>query len=166
MTTLIGLPVILLIVMLQTAVVRTLPLLQGTADLVLLVVAAWTVQDRIHSDYTWAVMAGLLVGFIGKTPWFVPLIGYVAVAVLANFLRRQVWQTPLLAMFITTLSGSLLLLGLQWGAMRVQGVPLPIIESLNLVILPGALLNLLLALPVYALVTDLTQSVFPEEVVS
>ncbi len=164
MATLIGIPVVFLVVMLQTAVISTLPLLQGTADLVLLVVAAWSLQERMRANYTWAVMAGLLVGFVGKVPWVIPLVGYLGVTLLAQLLRRQVWQTPVLAMFITTFTGSILIPGMEWVMLRAQGVPLPFWDSLNLVLLPATFLNLLFALPVYALVTDLVQTVTPEEV--
>ena len=120
MSTLLGIPIILIVVMLQTVVIRGLPLLQGTGDLVLLVVAAWSLQERVHSNYTWAVMAGLLVGLISKVPWVIPLIGYLTVSLLAQYLRRQVWQTPVLAMFITTTTGSILLPGLQWVTLQVS----------------------------------------------
>lgn len=166
MASLLGIPVLILIVMVQIAIVRTLPLLQGTADLVLLVIAAWALQDKGNAGFVWAIIAGVLVGFISSVPWFIPLIAYLAVAFLATYLRRQVWQTPILAMFITSLLGTILLYGMEWVILQVQGVPLPFEESINLVVLPGAFLNLLFALPVYALVTDLTQSAFPEEVVT
>ncbi len=165
MAILIGIPVILLAVMLQTVVISTLPLLHGTGNLVLLVVAAWSLQNRLQSDYSWAVIAGVVIGLVSRVPWFIPLIGFVSVTWIANFLRRQVWQTPVLAMMITVLSGSLLLYLLEWGALLVQGIPLPLEESVNLIILPATFLNLLFALPVYALVTELYQSVYPEEVV-
>jgi hypothetical protein len=54
--------------------------------------------------------------------------------------------------------------GLVAGALIFKGVPLPINDSINLVILPSTLLNLLLALPIYAIVSDLAQWVYPEEV--
>ncbi len=153
-------------VMLQTTVIRTLPLLQGTADLVLLVVVAWALQGKGNSGVSWAVFAGVLVGLVSKVPWYIPLIAYVSVALLAQFLSRQVWQTPILAMFLSSLVGTILLYGMEWIILQVQGIPLPAAQSFNLVILPGALLNLLFALPVYAMVTDFTQSVFPEEVIT
>jgi len=159
-----GIPVLLAILMIQTSVVSTLPLLHGTADLMLLVLAAWSLQERVKVAFEWAGLAGLMVGLISKVGLVVPLAGYLTVAGVGHLLRRQVWQTPVLAMFITTLLGSVVLQSLEMVYLQVQGVPLPLGDSINLVILPGTFLNLLLALPVYALVTDITQSVFPEEV--
>lgn len=164
MAIILGIPVLLVILMLQSSIVSTLPLLHGTADLMLLVLAAWSLQERVKVAFEWAGLGGLMVGLISKIGLFVPLAGYLVVASVGHLLRRQVWQTPVLAMFITTLVGSVVLQGLQMVYLQVQGVPLPLGDSINLIILPGTFLNLLLALPVYALVTDITQSVFPEEV--
>jgi hypothetical protein len=164
MVYLLGIPFLVFLIMLQTAVVSTLPLLHGTADLVLLVLVAWALQDRVPSAIEWGAIGGLMVGGIGATPFWVPLGAYLSAVSLARLLRRRVWQTPLLAMFITTIAGSLAIHVFTWAVLRIQGVPLPILESLNQVVLPATLLNLLLALPVYALVSDLAQSVYPEEV--
>ncbi|MBI4926201.1 MAG: hypothetical protein HY835_00440 [Anaerolineae bacterium] len=162
---LLGIPMMLLVVMLQTVVVRSLPLLQGSADLVMVVIIAWSLQERVEVNYTWAIIGGLLVGLVSSVPWYVPVTAYLLVNGIANFLRRQAWQTPILAMILTTLVGSIISLGLQWAVLQVQGIPLPWLESFNLVLLPTTFLNLLLSLPVYALITDMAGSVYPEEVV-
>ena len=164
MTILIGIPLLVVLVMLQTAIVSTLPLLHGTADIVLLVLVAWALQERVPSAYEWCAMGGLMVGAITAVPFYVPLVVYSGSVVFARLLRGRVWQTPLLAMFVTTAVASLFEHGLTWMVLRVQGVPLPILTSLNQVVLPATLLNLLLALPVFALVTDLAKWVYPEEV--
>lgn len=164
MAILIGIPVLIGLIMLQTAVVSTLPLLHGTADLILLVIIAWAMQQRVSSSYEWAVMAGLMVGAITAAPFYVPLVGYGAAVGIVRLLRGRVWQTPVLAMFMSVFMASLLMHGLTWGVLRVLGTPLAVVDSLNQVVLPATLLNLLLALPVYALVTDLAKSIYPEEV--
>jgi hypothetical protein len=163
MSILVGIPVLLVLLMLQSAVVTTLPLVQGTADLILLTLVAWSLQERVPSSYEWAVIAGLMSGLVTRLPFFIPIIGYLSVATLARLLRRQVWQSPFLAMFITTFVGTLFIHALSWATLAIQGTPLPLVDSLNLVVLPATLLNLVLALPVYAVVTDLAQSIYPEE---
>jgi len=45
----------------------------------------------------------------------------------------------------------------------ITGVMLPIGDSLSLVILPSVFLNLLFSIPVYTLVTDLANWVYPTE---
>lgn len=165
MAVLLAIPILAFALMLQTVVVSTLPLLSGFADLILLVLVAWALHGRARSAWFWAITAGLMVGFVSAVPMVIPLIGYLIVTAIARLLRRQVvWQTPILSMFLVTFLGSIISQGLVMGALIFNGTPLPLLDSLNLVILPGTLLNLLLALPVYAVISDLAQWVYPEEV--
>ncbi len=164
MPALLSIPVLAFVIMLQTIIVSTLPLLNGYADLVLLVLIAWSLQTRARSAWIWAILAGLLVGYISALPLLVPVAGYLLVSGMVRLLVRRVWQSPILGMFLITFIGSLATQGLAMAVLSVSGTPLPIADSLNLVILPGTLLNLLLALPVYAIITDLAQWAYPEEV--
>jgi rod shape-determining protein MreD len=163
MSIIIGIPVLIVLLMLQTAIVSALPLLHGTADLLLLVLAAWALQERVPLAYEWAALGGLMTGAISRLPFLVPLAGYMGVTILARLLRRQVWQTPIFAMILTTFIGTILIHALAWIVLRIEGTPLPLFDSINQVVLPAALLNLILALPVYALVSDLAQTIYPEE---
>ena len=162
MPTLLAIPILIFVLMIQTVIVGSLPLLNGTADLVLLVLAAWSLQDRGRSAWLWTLLAGVMVGVISALPLMVPVIGYLAVTFIARMIRRRVWQTPILAMFVVTFTGSVLYQALVMGVLIFNGTPLPLLDSLNLVVLPGTLLNLLLALPIHAMVADLAQWVFPE----
>ena len=45
--------------------------------------------------------------------------------------------------------------------LNLSGTPLPIADSLGLVLLPSVLLNLLFAVPVYVMMRDLAQWVNP-----
>jgi len=160
----IAFPILASALILQTVIASSLPLLSGYADLILLILVAWALQERVRSAWIWTVIAGLMVGFVSALPTLVPVIGYVLVTAIARLVHRRVWQTPILAMFVVTFLGSLVSQGLVMAVLVVQGTPLPLADSVNLVILPGTLLNLLLALPVYAVVNDLAQWVYPEEV--
>jgi rod shape-determining protein MreD len=161
---LLSIPVLAFALMLQTIIISTLPLLSGYADLVLLVLIAWSLQERVRAAWVWALAAGLMVGLVSALPALVPLTGYLIVTAISRLFLRRVWQSPILAMFLVTFVGSLLTQGIAMVVLIVTGTSLPIGDSLNLVILPSTLLNLLLALPVYAVITDLAQWLYPEEV--
>jgi hypothetical protein len=45
--------------------------------------------------------------------------------------------------------------------LQFSGVELPVSDVLGLVMLPGVLLNMLLAIPVYAVMRDLARWVYP-----
>lgn len=161
MRNLIAVPVILLSVILQSAVISRVYLLSGIADLPLVMLAAWALQEEVDSAWHWAAATGLLVGFISGIPWMVPVFGYVVVVGLAQLFQRRVWQAPLLAMFSITFLGTIILSLLSFGVLRFLEVPLPIGDVMGLLILPSVLLNMLLAIPAYAVMRDLARWVYP-----
>jgi cell shape-determining protein MreD len=67
-------------------------------------------------------------------------------------------------MFIVTLVGTLFQQAVYVLALQVSGAPISWGASLNSVILPSILLNLLFALPMYALVNDVVGRLYPLEV--
>jgi cell shape-determining protein MreD len=163
---LVGIPVLGLAVMLQTAIVGRINLLNGAADLVLLILAAWGLQERVRSAWIWGAAAGLLVGSISGVPWYVYLVSYLFVIGMARILAHRVWQAPLLAMFTVTLIGTLVLLMLTYFERSLFEISLTFNLSFVQIILPSILLNLLLAIPVYAIIRDLVNRLYPAEVVS
>jgi cell shape-determining protein MreD len=104
---------------------------------------------------------GLLVGFVSGIPLYVPVIAYILVVAMAQMLQRRVWQAPLLAMFSVTFLGTIIISVLSYIALSVTGVAMPVEDVLGLLILPGVLLNMLLAIPVYAVMRDLARWVYP-----
>jgi rod shape-determining protein MreD len=152
------------LLILQSAVISRLSLLQGTADVVLLAVIAWALQKRVKTGLYWGIIGGLLVSFVSGLPYGATLVGYLLAVGLASLLRQRVWQVPLLSMFIATFFGTLVVNLAALVALRVAGTPLLFWQALNLVTLPSVLLNMLVAIPVYALIGDLARWVYPEEI--
>jgi rod shape-determining protein MreD len=160
---LIAIPILIILSVFQTAIVNQLPLLHGTADLILLTLAAWSVQERVNHAWIWAIAGGILISFSSATPYYAPLVGYLIITVIARLLRRRVWQTPILAMLLVTFLGTFVMHGLYLGTLFVQGLSFDWRECLNLITLPSLLLNILLAIPVYAIMTNLAEWVYPVE---
>jgi len=161
MRNLVAIPVLFLAVILQSAVISRVYLLSGVADLPLVMLAAWALQESVDSSWHWAVALGILVGFVSALPWYVPVISYVVVVALAQILQRRVWQAPLLAMFSVTFLGTIILNILTYLVMQIGGVAMPVADVLGLLVLPGVLLNMLLAIPIYAMMRDLSRWVYP-----
>ena len=161
MRNLIAVPVIVLAVMLQSTVISSIKLLSGFADLPLVMLAAWALQEEVDTAWQWAVAAGALVGFVSGIHWLIPVVSYLIVVALAQVFQRRVWQAPLLAMFSVTFLGTIVLYAISLSVLRVLGVPLSITEVLGRLALPGILLNLLLAIPVFAVMRDVARWVYP-----
>lgn len=163
MRNLVAIPVIVLSVILQSAVVSKLTLLSGFGDLSLVMLAAWALQDEVDSAWHWAIATGILAGFVSGLGWPVYLIGYVSVVALAKILRLRVWQAPLLAMFSVTFLGTILMSLISLVYLQITGVSIPLQEVFGLLTLPGVLINLLLAIPVYAVMRDLAHWAYPSQ---
>ena len=158
---LIAFPLLTLVVIVQSTVISQMTLLAGYADLMLVVLAALALKADAATAWLWAILGGALVAFVSGLPWPVAMSGYLFTVLLAQLLRQRVWQAPLLAMFSVIFIGTLTMDFLVLFALNLLGTPLPIGSSFGLIVLPSTLLNLLFAVPVYAIVRDLAQWVSP-----
>ena len=151
--------------MLQSTVVGNIRLLNGSADLVLLVMVAWALQRGGNVVY-WplGVAAGLIVGFVSQMPILVVMIGYGLAMLILQMLQSRIWQAPLFSLFVAVLLGSIVSLFVDFLYLLLIGTPLEPGVSFNRVILPGIILNLLMALPVYAFVGEIAKMLMPVEV--
>lgn len=149
--------------MLQSALISQVPLLQGTADLVLVVLMIWAGHAPPRAAWVWAVLGGLLVGLVSAQPWPVPLLAYLLCVALALFFHRWLWTLTFLATLLSVFVGTFLTQGLSWGVLQVQGVVIPAGVVLNRIMLPSLLLNLLLTVVLYGLVADLAAWLYAVE---
>lgn len=163
MATLLAFPILSLAMMLQSAIVSRVTLLDGPADLVLLTLLSWVLQDRVQSIWPWALFAGLAVGWVSALPIWAPLLAYGLAAALAFTLRNRVWQIPILALFTATFFGTLLTHGIAFSVLRAFGTPLDLGQVFNVIVLPSLLLNLILAIPVNGVISEVARWVYPAE---
>ncbi len=164
MDVLVAVPILAGLLMIQLGVFSYIPLLQGTADLILVALVAWALQKRVRTALHWALIGGLMVTYVSGLPVGVYIAGYLAAVGLSLLLRQRVWQLPMLAMLIATFFSTVLAQLIAIIALRLTGTPLPFWEAINLVTLPSVLLNLVLAVPFYAVFSDLAYYLYPEEI--
>jgi rod shape-determining protein MreD len=136
-------------------------LISGTADLVLLFLAAWSLQEQVDNAWLWTIIAGVLISLVSSMPFFAPLFAYIIVVGISKLLQTRIWRNPIIAMFIVTLLGTILQHSLYIISLKIFGAPIPWGISLDHVLLPSLLLNLIFALPVYAIVDDLVGRIYP-----
>jgi hypothetical protein len=163
MAYLIAVPLLGALLLIQSAILSRAPLLQGTPDVLFLVIIAWAIRPRVNAYWFWTLIAVLMIGYTSALGYWVPLIGYGVATALAIIMRRRVWRVLLLAYLAVIFIGSLLLHGLTIVTLFTRGAILPIGVVINQIVLPSLVLNLALALPVYVLVGDLADRLYPEE---
>jgi hypothetical protein len=145
-------------------VISTLPLLNGKADLILVVVVTWMLSEHLPFTWEWPLVASLLVMFSSALPKFAPILIYFLVAGLAYYLKKRVWQTPLLMLFITVGIGSIIENVISILALKMYGNPFSWMDAIVLVSIPSLIMNLLIALPVHGILSDLANWLYASEV--
>lgn len=163
MRNLVAFPLLVMTVIVQSSVVSQVRLLSGYADLTLVMLAAWALQDRVDSSWHWGAVACLFTGFVSGLPLPVMILGYFGVLLLAQALRRRVWQAPLLAMFSIVFFGTLSFHILSFVVLRFLGTSFTFGEVMGLITLPSLLLNMLLSIPIYSFMRELSHWVYPAE---
>jgi hypothetical protein len=163
MKDLIAVPILALAYMLQTAVINRITLLSGSADIILLILVAWALQEQVKSAWLWAGLAGMMGAFVSGLPPFVLLIAYMLIVTVARYVLYQTWQTPVLALLTVTFLATILLHFITYITLILTGAPIPFADSLAMITMPSIFLNLLLALPVHSFIKDLAFWVYPQD---
>ena len=161
MRNIIAIPLIGLAVIIQSAIVSQFPLLGGTADIVLVLITAWALQETVTTGFHWAILASVFVGIVSSLPWVVYFVGYIGIVVLALALQKRIWQVPMLAMFGVTFMATILLHLLTFIYLAFAGPSVPLTEALGTITLPTVLLNMLIAIPIFGFMRDVAGWVFP-----
>ena len=156
-------PILALGVILQSAIISRISLLSGYADLILIMVISWSLQEGVTTAWHWAVLAGLMTAIITGLPWGVPLLGYLTAVLLAKTFQKRIWQAPLITVFTVTFLASLIYYLITFVILNLMGGSLEFGETFSLVILPSLLLNLLFAIPIFWLMRDLSRWANPIE---
>lgn len=127
----------------------------------MLILLAWVSREGIEYAWHWGFLAGLAVGIASALPLWIPLLTYVGITALAEFTKARIWQVPIFSFFILTLLGTLIIQSVFYIYLIIVGSTITFGEAFNLVILPTGVLNLLLALPVYTLIGEIVDRLYP-----
>lgn len=157
----ISIPVLYFATLLQMVVISHLPLIRGSADLVMLVLAAWGINDIERNYLGWGLVGGMMMSFVTKVPWPAVILSYFLVAVIAHLLHGRIWQSPIMAMILMALLGTLITQFSAILALSLIEIPLEIGECFSSVILPSIILNLLFSIAVYIVIKDVARWVYP-----
>lgn len=150
---------------LQGTLVVRIKILQGHADLMLLVMVAIILQEEIKPEWRWGILAGLILSLTSALPLWILLASYSATAIITYYLRIGVLQIPMLTLFTSVLIGTILFDSVTMIYLWVIDNTLNFSDAINYVVLPRIVINMLFALPVFAIVSELSKLFTPHETV-
>jgi rod shape-determining protein MreD len=138
---------------LQSTLLPHLAVLGVKVDIVLLLVAAWSIRRGVEAGLLWALIGGVAVDVVSAEPFGLSIVTFSLVAVIAGGigpgLRRSSIVLPLslipLVSIVATLAGALV--------MQALGRPISWPVIVATVVLPAAILDTFAILIVYPLIS-------------
>ncbi len=160
----VGLPIFAIAAFLQVSVLTKIRLLNGAVNLIMVCLIVWSINSSTKYSWIMAVWSGLLMSFVSAMPiksymWF-----NLGIWGLIWFIKKRVWQMPMILTLFVTIVGTLLEALLTLGLLTLQGANLDYLLSLNRVIVPSLIMNLLFTIPVYAFLNDVINTIYINEV--
>lgn len=137
----------------QSTLLPHLAVLGVKVDLVMLLVAAWSIRRGVEAGLVWALIGGVAVDVLSAGPFGLSIVTLALVAVIAGGfgpgLRRSSIILPLVLIPLVSIVATLV------GALILQAVGHPISWPVvvAMVVLPAALLDTLAVLIVYPLIS-------------
>jgi len=160
----ISIPVMLILSVLQMTAISRITLLSGSADIILIAIAAWGIREKGSGVYVWALIGGLLISFASAVPFPAPLVPYLFTAFLARGIQSRLWQSPILSMIAVVAVGTIFQHLFSILILQFKGLEIGLMEGLRSVTMPSLRLNFLFLFPVFSLINDLARWILREEV--
>jgi rod shape-determining protein MreD len=164
MAYIVGIPILMLLAVIQATVLSSLRLLDGAPDLIFLAMVAWALTGNSRQAMAGALFGGLLIDLLSGLPLGATAIIMVIVVYLVSLTAGRFWEANLLMPLTTVLWSSLLYHGLSLAVLLALGRTLDLSFALGRVILPSTFLNLILALPAAQAASSLADTLYPPEV--
>ena len=159
----VGLPILALAAFIQVGFFGQIRLMGGTSDLLMLCIIAWSINDRTKYSWILVVGAGLLMSYVSAMPMNGYMWMYFLIWLIIYFIKKRVWQMPVILMLFVTILGTLLISAATLGLLFLQNAFVNYLDALEQIIIPSLVMNLLLSIPVYAFLNDVINTIYINE---
>lgn len=158
-----SLPIMLILTVIQTVVISRIKLIGGTADIILLAIVSWGISKDDRSLFVWAIIGGILISYISAMPALTVISSYFIVAGLTIFFKRRLWQSPILAVILSSFIGTIVKYFIDIIALQFMGIEFDFPMSFRMTLAPNLILNLFFLFPIYLFISDLVKFISPKE---
>lgn len=163
-----SLPVLVIGAFIQIGVFGEIHLINGNTDIIMLIIIAWGLNDMTKYSWIWALLGGVIMTYVSALSFYGYIIIYLIIWLLIYFIKKRVWQMPIILMLFTTICGTLIECAVSFGTLYLRNPS--ITGSLSIAIeriaVPSLIMNLLLAVPVYAIFNDFANTIYYTELES
>lgn len=159
----IGFPILAAAAFIQVSFFGQIRLLDGTTDLIMLCMIAWSINDRTKYSWILVIASGLIMTYISAMPMNGYMWMYLIIWGIIRFIRNHVWQMPLILMLFMTIIGTLIVSVGTLGLLFLQNASVDYAEAFRQIIVPSIVMNLLLSIPIYAFLNDVVNTLYINE---
>lgn len=145
----VGIPILIVIAILQSSVLFNIRFLRGGLDLMLIVVTAWSLVRRGNDGPVWAFVGGVLADSFSGGPEGAITLSLVLVSFVIALTEGRFYKANIVVASLFSVLGTLQYHLIYLSALAVGGYPVNFAETLALGTFPSAVLNFLLMLPAY-----------------
>jgi len=138
-------PFLMLLAIFQGTAAPQIRVASGHPDLLLVAILSWELVHARGEGYVWAFVGGLIQDLISGGPFGASILGYLAVALVADRVGGGLYRDRLALPVMVALIGTLAYHAVYLLTIRFFGWPLDLADALFRVALPSALVNALLA---------------------
>jgi len=149
--------VLFLAAVLQSSFLPHLSVLGVKADLVLLLVIAWSIRRGVEPGLVWAVLGGTAADALSAGPFGMSILAFGAAAVLVGIFGPGMRKASVLLPLVLTPLASIIATLVAALVLAILGRPISWPVTVALVVLPAAVLNSVVMLLVYPLVSFVDQ---------
>lgn len=137
----------------QSSLLPHLAIFGVKADLVLLLVVAWAIRRGVEAGLLWALLGGIAADALSAGPFGMSILAFGAAAVLVGVFGPGMRKASVLLPLILTPLASIVATLVMAVALTLLGRPISWPVTVALVVLPVAVLNSVVMLLVYPLVS-------------
>ena len=148
---------------LQVGFFGQIRLMNGTTDLIMLSIIAWSINER--SKYSWilVIAGGLIMSYVSAMPMNGYLWMYLLIWFIIRFIKMRVWQMPLMLMLFVTILSTLIISVGTLALLFLQNASVNYIDAFRQIIIPSLVMNLLVSIPIYAFLNDVINTIYLNE---
>jgi hypothetical protein len=159
---LLSIPVLLILLSIQITISSKFLLLDGFADIILVWLTAWVIQSRVRKSWVWFAVAIAMTAFISAVPWYAIFVSYSVIFLLGYFMKKRLWQSPMLSFFMVLILGSASNYLIQFLVLQIIGSNIPWIDAVQRIIIPSTIVNLIIGFPIYLIARDFSSMIYKD----
>lgn len=156
-----GILLLSLVAILKSTLMPNLRLLGGAPDLMLMMVVAWALVAPYSEAFLWAFAGGIAQDLLSGVPLGASSLALLLVAMLGSLLQGQLYRSNIVIPVFVTLIGSVIAHVIVLTVMALTGYSVDWAYSLVYVTAPTTLLNVVLILPIFLVMSRLYERLNP-----